>query len=69
MNSSYEMLESCGMVKHGFSTRLGRVSTGNCATMNISTTRGDDPEAIAENKRRIAGAIGVLLMNIGNYTV
>ena len=27
--------------------------------MNISTTRGDDPEAIKENQRRIAAAIGV----------
>ena len=57
---AYPLLENTGIVHHGFSTRLGGVSTGNCATMNISTTRGDDPEAIAENKRRIAGAIGVL---------
>lgn len=57
---SYPLLENTGIVHHGFSTRLGGVSTGNCATMNISTTRGDDPEAIAENKRRIASAIGVL---------
>lgn len=27
--------------------------------MNISTTRGDDPESIEENRRRIASAIGV----------
>ena len=27
--------------------------------MNISTTRGDDPEDVRENQRRIAGAIGV----------
>lgn len=56
---SYPMLENTGIVNHGFSTRLGGVSKGHCATMNISTTRGDDPEAIAENKRRIAAAIGV----------
>ncbi|MGN1267154.1 MAG: peptidoglycan editing factor PgeF [Dorea sp.] len=56
---SYPALEKTGIVNHGFSTRLGGVSTGYCATMNISTTRGDDPEAIAENKRRIAEAIGV----------
>ena len=34
---SYPMLEKTGIVKHGFSTRLGGVSTGYCATMNIST--------------------------------
>lgn len=56
---SYPILESTGMVKHGFSTRLGGVSTGHCATMNISTTRGDDPKAVEENRRRIAKAIGV----------
>ena len=56
---SYPMLEDTGIVKHGFSTRLGGVSTGPCATMNISTTRGDDPESIEENRRRIASAIGV----------
>ena len=56
---SYPLLEETGAVKHGFSTKLGGVSTGNCATMNISTTRGDDPEAVAENRRRIGAAIGV----------
>ena len=56
---SYPILENTGIVNHGFSTRLGGVSTGHCATMNISTTRGDDPEAIIENKKRIAAAIGV----------
>lgn len=56
---SYPLLENTGVVNHGFSTKLGGVSKGHCATMNISITRGDAPEAIAENKRRIAGAIGV----------
>ncbi len=56
---SYPMFENTGIVNHGFSTRLGGISTGHCASMNISTTRGDDPEAIAENRRRIANAIGV----------
>ena len=56
---SFPLLEQTKVVKHGFSTRLGGVSKGHCATMNISTTRGDDPEAIRENQRRIAAAIGV----------
>ncbi len=56
---SYPLVEETGAVKHGFSTKLGGVSTGSCATMNISTTRGDDPEAVAENRRRIGAAIGV----------
>lgn len=37
---TYPLLERTNVVKHGFSTRLGGVSTGDCATMNISTTRG-----------------------------
>ena len=56
---SYPLLENTGVVNHGFSTRLGGVSKGHCATMNISTTRGDDLNAVEENKRRIAKAIGV----------
>lgn len=56
---SFPLLEQTGIVKHGFSTRLGGVSKGHCGTMNISTTRGDEPEAIEENRRRIAKAIGV----------
>lgn len=56
---AYPVFEGLGIVNHGFSTRLGGVSKGNCATMNLSTTRGDDPAAIAENRRLIAKAIGV----------
>ena len=47
------LLEETGIVKQGFSTKLGGVSKGDCATMNISTTRGDDPEAVNENGRRL----------------
>lgn len=53
------LLEETGIVKQGFSTKLGGVSKGDCAAMNISTTRGDDPEAVNENRRRLAAAIGV----------
>lgn len=50
---SYPMLEETGIVHHGFSTKLGGVSKGCWATMNISTTRGDDPEDVEENQRRL----------------
>ncbi len=55
----YPLLAELNMVNHGFSTKLGGVSTGHCASMNISTSRGDDPNAVEENRRRIAKAIGV----------
>lgn len=56
---AYPLLERSGIVRHGFSTRLGGVSKGCWSSMNISATRGDNPADIAENKRRIAGALGV----------
>lgn len=55
----YPMLTETGVVKHGFSTRLGGVSTGCYASMNLSFTRGDEEARVRENFRRIAEAIGV----------
>lgn len=45
-------------IVHGFSTRLGGVSAGDLASMNLSFSRGDDPECVKENYLRIAEAIG-----------
>lgn len=56
---AYPMFEKTGIVRHGFSTRLGGVSTGCFSSMNISTTRGDDMDAVKENCRRMAKALGV----------
>ena len=55
---TWPALTETGMVLHGFSTRLGGVSQGVCSTMNLSFSRGDDEEAVHENYRRIADAIG-----------
>lgn len=55
---SYPSLEKTGMVRHGFSTRLGGVSEGVYASMNLSFSRGDKEAAVQENYRRIARAIG-----------
>lgn len=51
-------LEDTGLVRHGFSTRMGGVSEGYLAEMNLSFTRGDKPENVKENFRRMADAIG-----------
>ncbi len=56
---SYPLLEHTGIVKHGFSTRIGGVSEGMCSTMNLSFTRGDDENAVRENFRRMAKALDV----------
>lgn len=39
-------------VRHGFSTRLGGVSSGAFATFNLGRSVGDDPSRVAENLRR-----------------
>lgn len=55
----YPMFEKTGIVKHGFSTRLGGVSRGCYASLNLSFDRGDREEDVRENFRRIGEAIGV----------
>ncbi len=57
---TFPALEETGMVEHLFSTRLGGVSQGQFATMNLSFTRGDDPDCVAENFRRIGKVLGIL---------
>lgn len=52
-------LSSTGMVHHGFSTRLGGVSQGKFATMNLTFTKGDNPEHVMENYRRMARVLKV----------
>jgi len=46
-------------VRHGFSTRIGGVSEGPFATLNVAVGPGDSPEHVAENLARFAAAIGV----------
>lgn len=56
---TYPLLENSGIVKHGFSTRVGGVSEGVLSTMNLSFSRGDDENAVRENFRRVANALDV----------
>ncbi len=49
---------AAGGVAHGFSTRTGGVSKGIYASMNLGTTRGDEPDCVRENYRRFCSAIG-----------
>lgn len=55
----FKLLEEFKMIKHCFTTRAGGVSKGDCASMNLSFTRGDKEEAVKENYHRIAIAMGV----------
>ena len=45
-------------VPHGFTTRLGGVSTGYLASMNIGLHRGDDRNRVEENYRILSRAMG-----------
>ena len=45
-------------LRHAFTTRYGGVSTGEWATLNLGSNRGDDPEAVRENYRRVAALFG-----------
>ena len=41
-----------------FTTRCGGVSTGGFAELDLSPRVGDDPAAVAENRRRLARSLG-----------
>jgi hypothetical protein len=43
---------------HGVTTRTGGVSTGSFASLNLGRATADRPEAVAENRRRAAAALG-----------
>lgn len=61
---NYKAFEQIPWLVHGFSTRLGGVSEGVCASMNLSFSRGDKEEAVKENYKRISEAIGFDYRNI-----
>lgn len=44
---------------HGFFTREGGVSEGGYASLNCSTSGADDPARVAQNRARVAVALGV----------
>ncbi len=54
---SYRQLKKIPWLTHGFSTRIGGVSTGSRAAMNLQF-KGDDSDAVRENYRRFGQAVG-----------
>lgn len=54
---THPLLERAG-VRHGFFTRAGGVSTGLYDGLNTGVGSNDDPAAVAENRRRVAGWFG-----------
>lgn len=62
---SLEYLVSHGIsAPHCFTTRLGGVSSGHLSSLNIGTSRGDEPEHVIENYRRLGAAIGFDVHNL-----
>jgi len=53
------LLDACGRIAHGFSTRKGGVSKPPYDTMNLAPSRGGDRPAVEENYRRFCGAVGI----------
>ncbi len=49
---------------HAFTTRLGGVSAGDFASLNIGMHRGDAPENVEKNWRILSEAIGFSLQNL-----
>jgi YfiH family protein len=57
------LLESRG-IAHSFFTRQGGVSEGVYASLNGGAGSADDPEVVAQNKSRMALALGVPAQNL-----
>lgn len=44
--------------RHAFTTRYGGVSRGEFSSLNLGSNRGDDPEDVRENYRRVCALMG-----------
>ena len=60
----FENLEAAGIVRHAFSTRIGGVSHGHFAAMNLGYNRGDDAQNVKENYRLFCATLGFDAENI-----
>lgn len=52
-------LEELPFVRHGFSTRIGGVSSGAAGLLNLSRVPWDQPEHVEENRKRLLDAVGL----------
>ena len=64
-NGQLEYLIAEGIAApHCFTTRLGGVSQGHLQSLNIGTSRGDAPENVLENYRRLGSSLGFDIHNL-----
>jgi YfiH family protein len=52
------------IISHGFTTRIGGVSTGECTSLNMGFNRKDTKENVLENYRRIAKVLNIDSMDM-----
>ena len=57
-NGLVYMTSSVLGAKHAFTTRFGGVSEGIFSSLNLGSNRGDDPDAVRENYRRVCALMG-----------
>ena len=55
---TYNSLSEINFINHAFSTRLGGASEGEFTSMNMAFNRGDNPENVTENYKRICKSAG-----------
>lgn len=55
---TFNRLSDIDFINHAFSTRLGGVSTGEFTSMNLAFNRGDNPDNVTENYKRICKSAG-----------
>lgn len=56
---TFPKLDEISIVSHGMTTREGGVSVGCYESMNLSYTRGDNPDHVSENYQRMMKVLGV----------
>lgn len=54
----FPKFEKTGLVKVAFTTRMGGVSKGQFASMNVSTTNGDNLDDVRKNYKILGNAVG-----------
>lgn len=54
----FNSLSEISFINHAFSTRLGGVSSGEFTSMNMAFNRGDNPDSVTENYKRLCQSAG-----------
>ena len=56
---TFDALSECDGIRHGFTTRLGGISSGIFESLNFKKGIGDSDENVDENFRRVAEEFGI----------